>query len=80
MAPTNAIAGPEVHDRGIMQLAPELTIDGPHQDGYSLAPTGPASQRLVFFIGEDQFGFRTTGARHTPFYNFLHEFTAQDTR
>ncbi|SMY03376.1 hypothetical protein BLIN9172_03569, partial [Brevibacterium linens ATCC 9172] len=41
--------------------------------------TGPASQRLVFFIGEDQFSFRTTGARHTPFYNFLHEFTAQDT-
>lgn len=36
MAPTNAIAGPEVHDRGIMQLAPELTIDGPQQDGYSL--------------------------------------------
>ncbi|MDN6149741.1 MAG: hypothetical protein L0I94_13140, partial [Yaniella sp.] len=35
MAPTNAIAGPEVHDRGIMQLAPELTIDGPQQDGYS---------------------------------------------
>ncbi|WP_101639080.1 glycosyltransferase [Brevibacterium aurantiacum] len=38
MAPTNAIAGPEVHDRGIMQLAPELTIDGPQQDGYSGLP------------------------------------------
>ena len=38
MAPTNAIAGPEVHDRGIMQLAPELTIDGPQQDGYSNRP------------------------------------------
>ncbi len=40
MAPTNAIAGPEVHDRGIMQLAPELTIDGPQQDGYSTCGCG----------------------------------------
>lgn len=35
MAPAHAIAGPDAHDHAIMQLAPELTIDGPQQDGYS---------------------------------------------
>ncbi|WP_009884452.1 hypothetical protein [Brevibacterium aurantiacum] len=49
MAPTNAIAGPEVHDRGIMQLAPELTIDGPQQDGYSKENSAAGSDLSKFF-------------------------------
>ncbi|SMY02460.1 hypothetical protein BAURA63_03655 [Brevibacterium aurantiacum] len=50
MAPTNAIAGPEVHDRGIMQLAPELTIDGPQQDGYS----GTSSRMAFRFCASEE--------------------------
>lgn len=37
MAPAHAIDGPDAHDHATKQLAPELTIDGPQQDGYSLA-------------------------------------------
>ncbi|SMX95598.1 hypothetical protein BAURA86_02480 [Brevibacterium aurantiacum] len=36
MAPAHAIDGPDAHDHATKQLAPELTIDGPQQDGYSL--------------------------------------------
>lgn len=35
MAPAHAIDGPDAHDHATKQLAPELTIDGPQQDGYS---------------------------------------------
>ena len=34
MAPAHAIDGPDAHDHATKQLAPELTIDGPQQDGY----------------------------------------------
>ena len=37
MAPAHAIDGPDAHDHATKQLAPELTIDGPQQDGYSCA-------------------------------------------
>ena len=33
MAPAHAIDGPDAHDHATKQLAPELTIDGPQQDG-----------------------------------------------
>ncbi len=36
MAPAHAIDGPDAHDHATKQLAPELTIDGPQQDGYSI--------------------------------------------
>ncbi|AZL05506.1 hypothetical protein CXR24_07810 [Brevibacterium aurantiacum] len=36
MAPAHAIDGPDAHDHATKQLAPELTIDGPQQDGYSV--------------------------------------------
>ena len=35
MAPAHAVDGPDAHDHATKQLAPELTIDGPQQDGYS---------------------------------------------
>lgn len=37
MAPAHAIDGPDAHDHATKQLAPELTIDGPQQDGYSVS-------------------------------------------
>lgn len=48
MAPTHAIAGPDAHDHGIMQLAPELTIDGPQQDGYSRAEPRHVLEHRVY--------------------------------
>ncbi|HCG55696.1 MAG TPA: hypothetical protein DEW39_06005 [Brevibacterium sp.] len=39
MAPAHAIDGPDAHDHATKQLAPELTIDGPQQDGYSSSYT-----------------------------------------
>ena len=45
MAPAHAIDGPDAHDHATKQLAPELTIDGPQQDGYSPAPADRNSRR-----------------------------------
>lgn len=42
MAPAHAIDGPDAHDHATKQLAPELTIDGPQQDGYSSTPRARA--------------------------------------
>lgn len=50
MAPAHAIDGPDAHDHATKQLAPELTIDGPQQDGYSLRDnrtTATANQPIV---------------------------------
>ncbi|AZU01584.1 hypothetical protein CXR29_13500 [Brevibacterium linens] len=44
MAPAHAIDGPDAHDHATKQLAPELTIDGPQQDGYSTGRVASAGE------------------------------------
>ena len=46
MAPAHAIDGPDAHDHATKQLAPELTIDGPQQDGYSSHTAAEAAAAL----------------------------------
>lgn len=48
MAPAHAIDGPDAHDHATKQLAPELTIDGPQQDGYSV---DSSTLRIRGFVG-----------------------------